>query len=323
MKPRKCTASRLALLAAAVVGIASFAYQAIAEARDRRRFPPPGRLVDIGGRRLHLVTAGEGTPAVVIIHAVGGNVLEWVRIQREAASQTLVCAYDRAGFGFSGEPSRRRRTPERMAADLHALLQAARIPPPYILACHSVGGVVGRRFFADHPREVAGMLLIDSSHEDQARRLRAFDWREGAVSSLSRAARYQARISGVRRLAVTLGMDQGLEAMIARVAPAEFAGAARMISLSSRQKRGDVQELLVLAQSWGQPPGLGSLPLTVLTASPRPWRGWPVWVEMQEELAKLSANSLHVNAEMAGHYVHLDDPDLVIQAIRDLVRRCC
>ena len=85
---------------AAAAGVASFAYQTIAEARDRHRFPPPGHLVDIGGRRLHLVTAGEGSPAVVIIPALADNVLQWLPVAEEVASETQACVYDRAEVGF-------------------------------------------------------------------------------------------------------------------------------------------------------------------------------------------------------------------------------
>jgi hypothetical protein len=91
-------ARSMALLAA--VGAASAIYQLAADARDRRRFPPPGRLVDIGGRRLHLTDEGTGSPVVVIIPALGGDVSDWILIQRELASDIRVCAYDRAGIGF-------------------------------------------------------------------------------------------------------------------------------------------------------------------------------------------------------------------------------
>jgi len=308
--------------AAAVVGIASFTYQRIADARDRRHHLPPGRQVDIGGRRLHLVEMGEGSPSVVIIPALAGNVLPWLRVLEAAAAETQACVYDRAGIGWSDPPTHGRPTPGTMASDLYALLQAAGIVPPYVLVGHSLGGVIARRFQADHPDAVAGMLLIDSSHEDHPLRLGAVDWREGTVGILRSAARRQASLFGARRLAVALGLAPGFAAEIARTVPIEYAGAARAISLSARQNRAMVRELLVLAHSWGQPGSLGSLPLAVLTASPRPWRGWPVWAQMQNELAALSTNSEHVTARTAGHDIHLDEPDLVVQAIRTLVRRC-
>ena len=138
------SASRIAAVAAAA-GAASFTYQRIAEARDRRRFPPPGHLVDIGSRRLHLMTAGKGSPAVVVIPALADNVLQWLPIVEDCADETLTCVYDRAEVGWSDPPPHGRRTFDLAAADLQALLSAAGIPPPYVLVGHSIGGVVARR----------------------------------------------------------------------------------------------------------------------------------------------------------------------------------
>jgi pimeloyl-ACP methyl ester carboxylesterase len=311
----------------AAAGLASFTYQKLADARDRRRFPPPGRLVNIGGRRLHVMEAGHGSPAVVIIPALADNVLGWVRIQQALASDTHVIVYDRAEIGWSDPPPHRRRRPELMAADLHALLTAADISPPYVLAGHSIGGIVARQFYAHYPDVTAGMLLVDSSHEQMEKRITAADWRRGHLSDIRVAARRQAQILGARRLAASLGLWRDLDASIARWTTPEYAGADRAITLSTRQKRVSVRELLMVLRMSGQPPELCSIPLTVLTrASPRgqqwPGRAWPVWAQMQDELAALSYDSVHVYAETAGHYIHLDEPDLVIQAIHDLVMRC-
>jgi pimeloyl-ACP methyl ester carboxylesterase len=311
-------------VAAAVVsaGIMSFTYQRIAEAHDRRRLPPPGRLVDIGGRRLHMITAGAGSPGVIIIPAVASTVLGWLRVQREAAAKTTVCVYDRAGIGWSDPPQYGQLTPDAMAADLRALLDAAAVEPPYVLAGHSFGGIIARRFQARYPDMVAGMLLIDSSHEEQARRLPAADWRETAKWRIARTPWLQATILGARRLAAGIGLLRGLDTEAAREAPAEYASQARAIILSSRHKQIAAREMLLLAQTWGQPLSLGSLPLTVLTSASRPWRGYSVWAQLQDELATLSSDSRHVTSRKAGHLIHLDEPELVVRAICDLVNRC-
>jgi len=209
-----------------------------------------------------------------------------------------------------------------LAADLHALLTAAGIAPPYVLVGHSYGGIIARRFYAEHPVMVAGMLLVDSSHEQQARRFGSVDWRKGPSFYIMVAARRQFRILGMRRLAAALGLVRGLDAEIAREAPPEYAGAYRAILLSSRRRRVSVREILMAAHTWGQPPELDSIPLTVLTRASSPGWDWPVWAQIQDELATLSSDSEHVRAQEAGHYVQFDEPDLVIQAIRDLVRRC-
>lgn len=312
-----------AAAAAAAAGVASFAYQTIAEACDRRCFLAPGQLVDIGGRRLHLVTAGEGSPAVVIIPALGESVLGWLRVLQGAAAETQACVYDRAEIGWSDTPPHWRRTPDIMAADLHALLFAAGIPAPYVLVGHSIGGIVARRFYAQHPGMVAGMLLVYSSHEQQAQRFAAAaDWRRGPVRYAWVAVRRQSRILGIRRLAAALGLVRGFDADIAREVLPEDAGAHRVILLSSRHRRVVVREMLMAACIEGEPPGLGSIPLTVLTRASLPRPDWPVWAQLQDELAALSSDSEHIRARTAGHYVHLDEPELVVQAIRDLVSRC-
>jgi pimeloyl-ACP methyl ester carboxylesterase len=308
-----------AAVAIAAAGIASAAYQQAADAADRRRFPPPGRLVDIGGRRMHLLAVGEGTPAVVIVPALGSNVLEWVRVLRAASAETTVCAYDRAGLGWS-DPAP--ATIDAMADDLHALLKAAGIAPPYIVAGHSMGGVVARRFQSRYSGDVAGMLLVDSSHEGQARRLGD----KGGWGDLKRAARRRIRILGLRRICAQFGLVSGLgaESLSWETVP-EYAAAAKAVSLSTKQRRTVVREMLLLARPQGQPHDLGALPLTVLSAGStgrRQWPAWAPWCELQDELAALSSDSVHMYAVNASHNVHLDDPAVVIQAIRDLVERC-
>lgn len=315
---------RLAAHAAAAVATASAvsaAYQRVEEARDRCKYRPPGHLVDVGGRRLHILAMGDGSPAVVIVPALGANVLEWVRVMRAASAFTTVCAYDRAGLGWS-DPQPGPVTIDAMADDLHALLKAAGIAPPYIIAGHSMGGIVARRFRSRYPADVAGMLLIDSSHEDQARRFGGNrDW-----ATLKRAARRKARILGLRRLGVRAGFVGGFDAAsLDRETVPEYAGAAKAVSLTAKQRRAVVRELLLLGRPQGHPQYLRDLPLTVLSAGNakrRQWPDWRTWCELQDELAVLSSCSAHMYAVNADHFVHLDDPAVVLQAIRDLVGRC-
>jgi pimeloyl-ACP methyl ester carboxylesterase len=306
-----------ALLAAAAAGAASAVYQRAADARDRRRFPPPGRLVPVGGdRRLHLYEVGEGTPTVVIVPALNGNILEWLHIVRELQADTRVCVYDRAGIGWSDPPPPGRLTVPAMAADLYALLEASGIVPPYVVAGHSLGGVVARRFAADYPKQVCGLVLVDSSHDDQAARL---PWRQGAGANLEFALRRQARILGARRLGAALGLTPDLEASVATEAPPEYAAAARAISLSTLSRRTTVAEMLLAARHRNRPPDLGSLPLTVLTSATTSLAAWP---QLQQELAATSTASQQVHARHAGHNIHIDEPEAVVRAIRDMIILC-
>ncbi len=304
------------VVASGAVGMASAVYQVAAEARDRRRFPPPGRLADVGGRFLHLLEAGTGSPAVVIVPAIGGNVLDWLAFQRELAGDIRVCVYDRAGFGWSDPPPRGRRTFNDMADELRQGLAGAGIAPPYVLVGHSIGGIIARRFTVRHRHDVAGLVLIDSSHEDQTLRRRAEGWWRGAPRMFWYALRRRVQVLGLRRLAVQAGFSE-LNAEIARDVPPAFAAAARAINLTARHRRAVTHEIMLIARSHGQPPELSDLPLTVLTAAARD----ATWMQMQAELAKLSTASRHMIAAHGGHYLQRDEPDLVASAIRDLISR--
>src|SRR5262249_19782906 len=193
--------------------------------------------------------------------------------------------------------------------------RAAGPAPPYLMVGHSMGGIIARRLATRYPREVAGMVLVDSSHEDQSRRL-------GTAWQLTRwLLRLLVRPRGLRRLAVSAGLVPRFDAELDREMPAEYRAEARAIRLSSRQRRVVVRELLAVIRSRSQPPDLGSLPLTVLTAAESAVND-PGWEELQAELAASSAHSLHVMADHGGHYLQQDDPALVIKAIRDLLRAC-
>jgi pimeloyl-ACP methyl ester carboxylesterase len=307
----------IAAAAMAAAALLSAAYQEAAAARDRRRFPAPGRLVDVGGLRLHLLEAGKGTPAVVVIPAISEGGLTWVRVQRELADEMRVVLYDRAGTGWSDPPPRGRRTFDDPAAELHALLESAGIAPPVVLVAHSLGGIIARRFAARYPGAVAGMVLVDSSHEGQAGRHGIDGWPYGRANYYRMALSWQARPLGLFRLGAAAGLARELDADARQVVPPDHAGPWRAVMLSTRIRRTVTRELLMMARLNTAPSPLGTIPLTVITAGDPP----PGWVPMQQELAALSADSTRITAKGSGHYVHLDDPELVIQAIRDLMRR--
>ncbi len=301
------------------VGALSAAGQHAAEARDRRRFPPPGRRVDIGGRKLHVLEAdgGAGSPPTVIIPALADSVLAWAEILPQlAADGTLACVYDRADIGWS-DPGPRGHDLDQICADLRALLTAAGIGAPVILVGHSLGGIMARRFTALYPQLVAGLLLIDSSHEAQGRRLRAENWSSGDAGALWRAVTWRLRPLGMYRLGAALGLARSLDASVDHDVPPDLAPACRAIYLAAHTRRAIVREFLLSARLHGAPSGLGALPLTVLSAG----RQGPAWMQMQRELAALSSDSEHVVARDSGHYIHRDQPDVVVRAARDLAVR--
>src|SRR4030095_1843213 len=148
----------------AVLALASIGggYETLREAADAKAYPMPGRLIDVGGHRLHLSCTGSGTPTVVLEPGAGGtsSVVGWSA--PAVARDTRVCVYDRAGRGWS-EPASTAQDGAQIATDLHTLLQRGDVPGPYVLAGHSFGGLYVLTFAARYPDEVAGMVLVDST----------------------------------------------------------------------------------------------------------------------------------------------------------------
>jgi pimeloyl-ACP methyl ester carboxylesterase len=150
-----------------VVGVLALAsvgggYETVREAMDARAYPMPGRLIDVGGHRLHLSCTESGSPTVVLEPGAGAmsSSLGWVA--PAVARDTRVCVYDRAGRGWS-EPADGSQDGLQIATDLHTLLQRGQVPGPYVVAGHSFGGLYVLTFAARYPDEVAGMVLIDST----------------------------------------------------------------------------------------------------------------------------------------------------------------
>jgi pimeloyl-ACP methyl ester carboxylesterase len=316
--------TRLTGAAATALAVADISYQAAAEARDRRTYPPPGRLVDVDGRRLHIRCAGEGTPGVVIIPAMGDTSAAWLDVQDAVAARTSVCVYDRPGLGWSdgapGWPSA-----AGMARELHDLLNAAGIGRPIVLAGHSLGGLIARVFTQMYPDAVAGLVLVDSSHPDQSERLPALGLRARPGARLAEVALEFARPLAMRQVLHSIKREPPGGVLIAH-------------EMTSKYRRANAKEVLAfnaICRQAGVIAGdLGDLPLAVLTSSERApglpedspgqrarSRFYPAWVTLQEDLAALSARSVHVTAPNAGHLLNRDDPALVARTITDLVLR--
>src|SRR5215216_1386709 len=153
----------VALLVLAVVGAI---YQAIATELDERAYPPPCEMVDVGDHSLHINCVGQGSPTVILEAANLGMSAHWVRVQRQVAETTRVCAYDRAGMGWS-ESGPEPRDARQISGELHTLLSKAGIEGPYVLVGHSYGGLYARMYAARYSEEVAGVVLVDSSHPEQ------------------------------------------------------------------------------------------------------------------------------------------------------------
>ncbi len=154
-------------VSAAIVAIAlaGIIYERIGEHRDRERYPQIGRSVDIGGRTLNIYCSGEGSPAVIFEGAGHTAGYAWLQMQADAAEFTRACWYDRPGYGWS-DPAPSPRTFRAIAKDLHALLRAGAVAPPYVLVGATSGAFHVRVYNALYPREVAGAVLIQADDPD-------------------------------------------------------------------------------------------------------------------------------------------------------------
>src|SRR5579884_3497121 len=140
--------------------LSALLYQTAGAIRDRRAYPPPGRIVRVNQTNLHLHEQGEGSPAVIFESGIGASSLSWAVVQPKVAAFTRTASYDRAGLGWSALPKAPRTVPG-MIQELHSLLLQAKIPPPYVLVGHSFGGLLVRAYAAQYPDEVTGLVLVD------------------------------------------------------------------------------------------------------------------------------------------------------------------
>jgi pimeloyl-ACP methyl ester carboxylesterase len=285
-----------------------YIYESIAEAADAKAYPPPGQLVDIGGYRLHLYCTGAGDPTVVIDAGLGDWSTTWGTVQQEVARATRVCAYDRAGLGWSDEGPLPRNA-QQHAQELHTLLKNAEVPGPYILVGHSLGGLNVRMFVHDYSSEVAGVVLVDSMSPNQITQPPASEPQSQPFSIQATLARY-----GVARVVVKL---------LSGILPAPPSGqeAYYPLYIRPRSLQTTDNEYQGVPASGAQAAAVktfGDLPLIVLTARLNDNPGWPEW---QSELLKLSSNSQQIIAENSGHTVQLDEPQVVVEAILQMIRR--
>ncbi len=275
-------------LALAVIGAI---YQTVAMEIDRRTYPPPGQLVQVGGHRLHIRCVGQGAPTVILEAANGGMSAHWVRVQREVAKATRACAYDRAGLGWS-ESGPRPRDARQISSELHALMGEASIDEgSYVLVGHSYGGLYARMYTARYPDEVVGLVLVDSSHPEQF--TRSPEGRE-----MYERAR---RLTAIAALFSRLGLIRLFDVFPAPARlPAHQRAQAEASLSSTRHLVATAQEFSATPQTSAQvrtTQGLGDKPLAVVSAGKQS----PGWLELQKELVALSFNSVHRVVEGATH----------------------
>ena len=276
----------------------------------------PGRLVDVGGYRLHIHCTGHGGPTVLLEAGLGGMSLEWSEIQDDLSHEFRVCSYDRAGYGWS-DPGPAPRTSLQIAVELERLLDGAGERPPYILVAHSFGGYPAQVFVRRHPAEVAGLVLLDASHPHQ---FAAFD------GVLPQSDLRQRHFDGRRLRSRQLLARPRLPANY----PRSVRGLAYRLMLRRSARRTVRDEYLNMPLSAVEVEQAGKMPDRPVLVVSRGRQGWPatprgrrleqIWNQLQADLANLTPHAQRVIASYSGHYVHLDQPGLTVRLIRQLSR---
>jgi pimeloyl-ACP methyl ester carboxylesterase len=281
--------------------------ESAAEAADAKAYPPPGKMVDVGGYRLHIHCTGAGSPTVVIESGWGDSSAGWGWVQPEVAKTTRVCTYDRAGMGWS-EASPQPRMAREYALELHNLLAKANEPGPYVLVGHSMGGYTILVYAHDYPAEVSGLVLIDSQDLPAADAAASRPApKPGKVSVLALLA----RVGLARLLAGPLGAVQNL--------PPGDKQAYKAVSVTPRDIQTFLDEGKGMAEGGAQARAvttLGSLPLIVLS------RGKDQdarHTAAQASLLQLSSNSQQLFADQSGHRIMIDQPEAAVNAIVKMV----
>jgi len=312
-------------------------YQAIGTWRDRRRFPPLGRLVRVNKRRMHIHVTGEGTPTVVFESGMGASCLSWTLVQPYVAKFARAVSYDRAGHGWS-DPAPEPRTAQQIAHELRTLLDATGVPGPYVLVGHSFGGYVNRAFAHLYRNEVVGMVLVDSVHPAE--------WENPTPEQL-RMIEVGLRYAWIAAWLARLGFVRFCLARLARGSPGLGWAAASAFGVGTaaavQRIAGEIHKLPapilpIVRELWSQPKNfislgqhvaalpvsaaeaaavisLGDLPLVVLSGDHHaaPYTDW------QRDLAELSSRGRHLVVRDSGHWIHLDHAELVADAIREVV----
>ena len=269
---------------------------------------PPGEMVVVDGRQVHLLCQGQGSPAVILESGMPGTSLGWTSVIEDIASFARVCAYDRAGWGWS-EAGPEPRTVSNITGELRELLRNAQVGPSYVLVGHSFGGLIVQVYASQFPDEVAGMVLVDSSHPNLARR----------PGSLDRMGRVAFRLKllaplGIARFIIDVPSGNP------ESRPGSVRAMEKEVLATTRSFRAMASELEGLRESLNQAaedrPSLGRKPLVVLTEGRRRMEFWHA---MQEQLTELSDSSAWQVVNGAGHFIHQDNPEIVVDAVRRVV----
>ncbi|UNK16960.1 alpha/beta hydrolase [Paenibacillus sp. N3/727] len=299
--------------ALSIVGFPLSVTQFILSKKDRTKFKPTGQIVHIGSNKLHVNVSGQGSPTVILEAGMGAFSLDWCLVQPEISKFATVISYDRAGFGWSSA-THKKSTCKDYVDDLRQALSALNLKPPYVLVGHSYGGLIMRLFAAEYPEEVAGLVLVDSTHEN--RFLHEF-------MDLKRKEQWN-KAKKLYRLGYLLS-----PLGIPRFMKSSFVGSKRLPSAEQRMVkalgyqtkayRAMYLELINSMESGRQLQSVkklaAQLPVIVLTAGKQD----EDWKKQQTELLSLTDSTKQIIVEDSWHSIQIHNPDIVIKSIREMV----
>lgn len=309
-----CAIITLAILAAGAL------FQSVGTWINDYRYPPLGKLIDIGGCKLHINSTGVGGITVVLDAGLSGTSLGWSLVQSEVSKYAQVCSYDRAGYGWSEEASLK-RTSYNIAEELHTLLHKANIPGPYLLVGHSFGGCNMLLFANRYPEETVGVILVDSVHEEMLETLPpASD--QGIFDKLWNHPRFQWLLSaiGYKRL---IGPSKEIEKMFSPLSETIRTMYIAHMNKTSYTKTVS-REMACLGESLAQLKTakihLQDKPLIVISAGKisKNEEG-KIWRDLQQKLLLKSNHAKQIIATDSDHMINHQQPDIIIKAILELL----
>jgi pimeloyl-ACP methyl ester carboxylesterase len=312
-----------ALVVLGCVVVLGFSYNALSLRYYRAVAGVPGRLFTVEGYRMHLFCTGHGTPAIILDAGLGDDSLIWAKVQPQLSRRTTVCAYDRAGYGWS-ESRPDQRDANSIAAQLHGLLRVAQVPAPYILVGHSFSGLTLRAYATRYSAELAGLVLVDGATPLQDDRIPA------ALVALQDGQR---RDMPWERLWMALGWYR-IKGECTRIPPgferyAAWIRADSCVPAQITAMEGELDSERLSGEETVHAGPFGALPILILSRDPAVLpSNWPpevaranaaVWTVMQEEAKSLSSRTRRIIARHSDHDIQVDRPDLLNEQVSGFV----
>lgn len=315
---------RWILVAMVLLLIIGYTYEQISRYLAEKKYPPSGELADVGGHQLHYLKKGVAGPSVVFESGVDlGGHLPWFRVQNEIAKDAVTVSYDRAGILWS-QRGDNPKSCKAMAAEWHTMLSHTGIEKPYILVGHSLAGLIIRSFVYQYPEDVSGVVLVDVSHPEQVNRLsKDFNalmklppkWVLTFLNSI-----------GIGRIFNKIKYDNTDKGDDINIHVRE------LFFKSMSAAREEIDNLKDLCREVAPITSFDNIPVLVITGTePNRYDQLPnegfkkemtkVWEDLQQDLLTLSTDSKRILAPKSGHYVQLDEPDVVIGAIKKMIAK--